>query len=447
MPGKDLATTQQETVDQSAVLAAMGLNTRHPATVAVVLICEKYGLAAELSHVQIVENKPYITHAGLLHIAHASKQLDGIHTEAKQGEDGWWAQCTVWRKDMTHPFVYQGYCGKSEKVPSAIGHRQRAIIRAERTALKRAFAVAVPDTEDDDVARDPVALSSNGDTPPALPQGADVAIPTPDSAPPPESEVASLGTPPPIAPSPPPGVDPLTGEVEESLEEKQAKARAIAEQAEKNLDAKNEEDGKPKRTRRTKAQMEADRKAEEDRKAAQARAEAKLAEEAEEKAVAAAKEALAESEEDGIDDADVVEDGEKDPAATKRAQALAIAASKADIDEEMNDQLIDLVTDGRTTSRLEVTAEEAEDLELIFDALANNRVEPRFDEDGFIVLHPGTPVNWRRLATQHGMTEAKVLRKAREVATAWGVPVPSMTREIVDPELTDHLLSWMGADE
>lgn len=439
MPGKDLATTQQESVDQGAVLAAMGLNTKHPATVAVVLICEKYGLAAELSHVQIVENKPYITHAGLLHIAHASKQLDGIHTEAKQGEDGWWAQCTVWRKDMSHPFVYQGYCGKAEKVPSAIGHRQRAIIRAERTALKRAFAIAVPDVEDDDIARDPVALSSNGDTPPALPQGQDVAIPTPDAAPPAESEVASLGTPPPIAPSPPPGVDPLTGEVEETVEQKQAKARAIAEQAEKNLDAKNEEDGKPKRTRRTKAQMEADRKAEEDRKAAQARAEAKLAEEA---AAAAAP-----TEEQDVEDADIVEEDGKDPAASKRAQSLAIAASKAELDEETNDQLIDLVTDGRTTSRLEVTKDEAEDLELIFDAIANNRVEIRFDTDGFIVLHPGTPVNWRRLATEHEMTEAKVLRKAREMAAAWGVPVPSMTREIIDPELVNALLDWMGVED
>src|SRR3990167_10179537 len=70
------------------------------------LICDQYGLEPLLKHVAIIGGNAYITRDGLLHVAHQSGQLDGMpETVIGQDDFGMYATCTVYRKDMAHPFT------------------------------------------------------------------------------------------------------------------------------------------------------------------------------------------------------------------------------------------------------------------------------------------------------------------------------------------------------
>src|SRR6185369_3215175 len=99
-----------------------------------------YGLDPLLKHMVLIQGRPYVTRDGYLHLAHLSKQLDGIET-LDEGETNthWWAKVAVYRKDMTHPFAYRG------RYPKNSSNKQygpeMAIKCAEVAALRRAFNV------------------------------------------------------------------------------------------------------------------------------------------------------------------------------------------------------------------------------------------------------------------------------------------------------------------
>src|SRR5262245_39748952 len=135
-------------VDRAAVLRHLGLDERNPATHALVAVANTFGLNPLLNHVALINTqagkKVYITRDGLLHVAHRSGQLNGIQVEVHEGETGWGATATVYRKDMDYPFVYSAGCGKQEPQARRGHGPEMAIARAERRALSRAFAVALP---------------------------------------------------------------------------------------------------------------------------------------------------------------------------------------------------------------------------------------------------------------------------------------------------------------
>ena len=145
--------------NQEAVLNALGLNPRDARVQALALVAQRYNLDMLLKHVFLIQGTIYVSHAGLLHLAHTSGQLDGLEVEVVDKQDRWVATAKVWRKDMRMPFVYTDECLKNERQVN--DKRKRAITRAERNALRRAFDVGVDVYDEGDIRETPVTLSSN----------------------------------------------------------------------------------------------------------------------------------------------------------------------------------------------------------------------------------------------------------------------------------------------
>jgi hypothetical protein len=144
--GSEVQTLPSESfgpIDPERVLALIGLNPRDPKAHAVIAVAKRYGLDPVLGHILILPSSrmPYITRDGFLHIAHRSGKLDGIEVADGPRRVGgeWYVRVSVFRTDMGRPFTYPG---RAEV--SAGNGPELAIARAERRALKRAFAVTVP---------------------------------------------------------------------------------------------------------------------------------------------------------------------------------------------------------------------------------------------------------------------------------------------------------------
>lgn len=137
-------------------LTFLGLDPRRPETRALVLLCERYRLDPLLGHAAIIKTKngprPYITRDGMLEVAHRSGELNGIVVdELREGETGWAARVSVFRKDCEHPFTYAAGCGRDEPQAERGHGAEMALARAERRALRRAFAIPTDERPDDDV--------------------------------------------------------------------------------------------------------------------------------------------------------------------------------------------------------------------------------------------------------------------------------------------------------
>lgn len=158
--------TAVERVDREAILRAVGLDARDVNAQALLLVCERYGLDPLLKHMVLIAKRPYITRDGYLAIAHASQQLDGIEV-VEEGEDSqqWWARVAVYRKDMSHPFVYRGRYPKSGQ-QRTFGP-EMAIKVAEVMALRRAFNVSGVGAADEQW--DTTTEAHHGELPPAEP--------------------------------------------------------------------------------------------------------------------------------------------------------------------------------------------------------------------------------------------------------------------------------------
>lgn len=142
-------------INYEEVLKALNLNPRDPKVQALVLTCQQYGLDPVLKHMVLISGDAYVTHRGLLHVAHASGRFDGIELLEHGEDDGeWWAKVAVWRNDMRHPFTYVGRYPKSG-TNKKYGP-EMAITRAESMALRRAFDVAMSVQEEMDWPAPPV---------------------------------------------------------------------------------------------------------------------------------------------------------------------------------------------------------------------------------------------------------------------------------------------------
>lgn len=144
---------EREQKRKAALLRAIGLDKVPPEQRELALaIANRYELDLLLKHVVLVDGRPYITRDGLLHIGHRSGQLDGIEVSDPElvtlpgvGEF-WRAVATVYRKDMSRGFRYQG------RYPSKGGNQrfapEMAVKVAEVMALRRAFDVSAPVIEE-----------------------------------------------------------------------------------------------------------------------------------------------------------------------------------------------------------------------------------------------------------------------------------------------------------
>lgn len=142
------ATTDGERTRKLALLKAIGLD-RLPSEQRelAIAIANKYELDLLLKHLVLIEGRAYITRDGLLHIAHRSGQLDGITvTEPETVGEFWRSTCSVFRKDMSHPFTYSG------RYPTKGGNQkfapEMAVKVGEVMALRRAFDVSMPTVEE-----------------------------------------------------------------------------------------------------------------------------------------------------------------------------------------------------------------------------------------------------------------------------------------------------------
>ena len=136
-----------------ALLKAVGLDRVPPEQRDLALaIARKYDLDLLLKHLVLIEGRPYVTRDALLWIAHRSGALDGIEvteptvrTFEGLGEF-WYAEATVYRRDMSHPFKYGGrYPVKGGNAKFA---PEMAIKVAAVMALRRAFNVSAPTAEE-----------------------------------------------------------------------------------------------------------------------------------------------------------------------------------------------------------------------------------------------------------------------------------------------------------
>ena len=143
-----LVTTMPEEARSAALLQAVGFDKLNDAQRELALgIANRYGLDPMLKHLVMIEGRPYITRDGLLHVAHKDGALDGIVTTEPILVDGFWrSTCSVYRKDMSHPFTYTGRY--PEKGSNAKYAPEMAVKVGEVMALRRAFDVAAPTREE-----------------------------------------------------------------------------------------------------------------------------------------------------------------------------------------------------------------------------------------------------------------------------------------------------------
>jgi hypothetical protein len=133
---------------QLAILKATGLDRLPPEQRELTLaIAKRYDLDLLLRHIVSIDGKPYVTRDALLWIAHRSGQFDGISVSRPIVEDDYWyCEATVWRRDMTHPFVYGG------RYPTKGGNQKFApemcVKVAESMALRRAFNISAPSQDE-----------------------------------------------------------------------------------------------------------------------------------------------------------------------------------------------------------------------------------------------------------------------------------------------------------
>lgn len=160
--------------EQAEILLALGLNPRDPKVQALALVAQRYNLDLILKHVFLIQGTVYVSHAGLLHLAHTSGDLDGIEVEATEDDKKWVATAKIYRKSMSRPFTYTDECYKNEQ--KVTDKRKRAITRAERNALRRAFDVAC-DVWEDDRPEPPIVLSDERPEVPRRPATSAGALP------------------------------------------------------------------------------------------------------------------------------------------------------------------------------------------------------------------------------------------------------------------------------
>jgi RecT family len=138
-------------------LRYLNLDPNTVETRALVAIAQRYRLDPLVGEVGIIATKNgpkvYVSRDGMIALAHRSGQLDGIEVLEERrstNNDGWTCYVQVWRKDCKYPFKYGAQCKDTELQAKAGNGPEMALARAERRALRRAFAIPLDDLIDVD---------------------------------------------------------------------------------------------------------------------------------------------------------------------------------------------------------------------------------------------------------------------------------------------------------
>lgn len=437
---------------QREILLALGLDMRSPLTRALLLVAERYDLDPLLKQIQVIKQNVYITHAGLLHIAHVSGKLDGIVVEEEFDDKDWYrAVVSVYRKDMTHPFKFSGKFRKSKVRADGATGEEMALKNAERAALRRAFDVTAPTMDDSGTDMDDIPPGNDIDLPqdkPALPDADNNALPIPESWAPPESAMP--------APTPVPvnGEDPKPQPKDPSIPVGTLKV-PIPETGEvvllspnghivnektggEVLPATTDQQALQERAREIAAQAEAELT-----KPAPARKAARVTKKA-------AKKASAEPTytEDQI----------------KRGQALHMVAKEQNVEETLLRDVVYAITDKRTRSTREVSQDEADTIRAVLVGIGADVVDLEYDEDGNLSfdmmdnpLPPddaeedvqdaevvAEPIDWKKEANKRSVSDGTFLRRARAMAEEMGRPLPGSYKDIdASGDLAAALWEWL----
>lgn len=169
-----------------STLHALGLDPLDGPTQAMVWLCRTYNLDPIFGHVIVLPGKngkvtPYLTHDGMVQLAHNSGDLDGIEVVSEwETDNGYGATVRVWSKRCAHPFQFNAGCGKKEPQATRGYGAAMAVTRATRRALRRAFPIMAALDVDNDA--DDTDVVDVRDTAPAPPETAPV-VPDPGPAP------------------------------------------------------------------------------------------------------------------------------------------------------------------------------------------------------------------------------------------------------------------------
>jgi len=145
---------RSETTDakrEVALLKAIGFDRLAPEQREIALhLANKYQLDPMLRHIVVIDGRPVLTRDALLHIAHRSEKLDGYHVTRPVLEDAFWrCTATIWRKDWSHPIVFDGRFPDAGRKNRATEYAEEMAVKcAESMALRRAFDVAAPIAEE-----------------------------------------------------------------------------------------------------------------------------------------------------------------------------------------------------------------------------------------------------------------------------------------------------------
>ncbi len=147
-------------IDWNAAYKFLGVAPNDPKTVALSIVCNRYGFDPFLKHIVFIgsgdKRNMYVTRDGLLFVAHRSGLLDGITTEFQpETQTHFVAVASVYRKDMTRPFTFRGRYPKAGQMGGAYGPEMAEKVAMAR-ALRFAFDVSLCSREelwdqDDDV--------------------------------------------------------------------------------------------------------------------------------------------------------------------------------------------------------------------------------------------------------------------------------------------------------
>lgn len=458
--------------EQREILLALGLDMRSPLTKALLLVAERYDLDPLLKQVQIIKGNVYITHKGLLHIAHASGKLDGIVVEDEWDDKDWFrAKVSVFRKDMGKPFTYSGKFRKSKVRSDGASGEEMALKNAERAALGRAFDVTAPTMDDSGQDFDDVMPGSDIDLPmdkPALPSAEDNALPVPQAEPPAESSM-----PPPspvdVTPEPPkprpkaaatatPSAPAASGAAAPPRIPAEALKVTIPETGEVVHLSKNGHIVNEKTGGEVLPATEEQKTLQERAREIAAQAEAKTAEPTPAKKVArTVKKAPAKPAEPEYTEEQI-----------KRAQHLHMRAKELDIEESLLRDIVYAITEKATKSTREVGKDQADTIEAIMVGIHGEVIELEYDEEGNLkfemmdnplppddaeedipdaeIVEPevvAEPVDWKKEASTRYIKDGMFLRKARALAEELGVPLPASFKDIQGPELEAALWEWL----
>lgn len=181
------------TDEHRQILRAMVDRNATPAQVEMLIVIgNRYDLDPLMGHVVLINGKCFVTHKGLMHKAHTSGAFDGIRHSYGHDEQGDYCECSVFRKDMSHPFEGRIYLDEYRAAGPVWKQYPRAMAAktAESFVLRRAFDVSLTSQEEMGVDRLPEtagtengAAEPRGQRPPLgpAPQRDRLPAPAPDS--------------------------------------------------------------------------------------------------------------------------------------------------------------------------------------------------------------------------------------------------------------------------